>query len=230
MLFFFLEHFLFYDDIVRENPQILENSELIYSTCVSAGRTRIFDYEKLSDAYRKDVLEHYSYELARDTLPIGTVRIEGDYSYSTYYTTGNVQYLMIDLNVYENYENTINYLKETGIYLDNDIDIDNVASIEVTNYYPGHNANKEDMGELINLNLVSKSAVYDEESQINDILDNLLSQGYYSLWYDYNSASDSQYEVTVTLTSPKDIYGNMNSYFTFKMGMVPDFVIADTNE
>ena len=78
--------------------------------------TKDFSYSEFSDAIRKDLLENYNFDYVKNSFPIGSVE---------YYYNGD-KYIGLDMSIYENYTNTIEYLKKCDIYVDYVLDVDDI--------------------------------------------------------------------------------------------------------
>ncbi len=81
------------------------------------------------EAYKKDIDEKYSYSVSRFHLSKGTVQFTGDDDYQDY-ISGDIFYL--NYPVYDDYENTVAFLKQHGIYMDEQVPLDVIDSIRVT--------------------------------------------------------------------------------------------------
>ena len=210
---------VFHDDEVREFDELnYKTRKIQYNTPGRILTTTDMTYAELSDAYRKDMENNYNYKLVSTEKPIGRV----DYLNNTY-----DGYCSCGLNVYQTYTNTIALLTEYGIYMDAVIDIDTVESVEVTNYYPGNNIEDEDF-DVNSINVEATSIVYTENDKIRDIIENMVCNDYYCSWYKQNT--NEQFVIIVNFKSDKkDTMNTQQSYFSFEMGKVPDFVYSDTN-
>ena len=221
---------VFHDEKVRKEIGNLKDKKLTYSNSIVSKYVNEFDYAMLSDAYRKDIEENYSYELVSNSLPIGSITFDASSTYQRLMnTTTTIGYAVIDLNVYENYTNTISYLKKCGIYSENTLDVKYIDSVVVTNLYPGHDANTEPLNYLYSEDFETIEKTYTDEASIKEICDNAVYNGFYDVWYNYRDNSDNQYMIEFILKDPKDDFGTKNTYCSFRMGKVPDFVKADTN-
>ena len=211
-------HFdIFHDEDIRKADEKAFEHSLSYSVdAISENEsTRNFSFAKLSDAYRKDILENYSFKYMKQNMPIGSIT----------YDSNDNNYIYGNLDVFENYSNTIEYLKECGIYKSGEVDIDSVRQVKVTNYYPGYDLEETPISE-VDASVENSVKVYTDKEQIKEILEGTVSTNYYNPWYNYNAVND-QYYIEVTLDSDRTGYGGL--YYSFLKGKVPDFVAADTN-
>ncbi len=205
---------IFSDDTVREldNPSV---HNLSYESAGNSNATKSFSYEEFSDAYRKDILDNYSFEYMSKHMPIGCVIYEGN---SEHYVYGN-------LDVFDNYTNTIAYLTKLGIYKDNKLDLSEVREVKVDNYYPGYDVETMPY-EDIDLEVETSHASYTDPEQIKEILPVLIETGYYNPWFDYDLTND-QYSVMVFRKGEFNEYAS--TYYSILKGKVPQFVKEDTN-
>ena len=210
---------VFHDDKVREFDELnRKTGKIQYNAPGRVMTTTEMTYAELSDAYCKDLENSFSYKLVSTQVPIGRV----DYINSVY-----DGYCNCGFNVYKTYTNTIELLKKYGVFVDDSIDIDSIDSIEVTNYYPGYNMEDEDF-DINSINVESKSFVYTENDKIRDIIEKVICNDYYCSWYKRNL--NEQFVVIVNFkNNKKDMMNAQQSYFSFEMGKVPDYIYADTN-
>ena len=202
------------DDIVREldNPTL---HNLTYESSGDSESTKNFSYNEFSDAYRKDILENYSFEYMSKHMPVGSVVYEGN---SENYVYGN-------LDVFDNYSNTIAYLKKIGIYKESTLDVSSVREIKVDNYYPGYDTETMPYSD-VDINVETSHASYTDPEQIKELLSVIIESGYYNPWYDYSLIND-QYSVQVYRNGEFNEY--TSTYYSILKGKVPQFVKEDTN-
>ena len=70
------------------------------------------------------------------------------YDDDDYYSDDDYYYVDVSYPIYSTYTNTIEYLQSIGLYNDSARDVDNIKSITVENYYPGHDLEVEDESTL----------------------------------------------------------------------------------
>ncbi len=204
---------VFHDEIIREVMAKAGSKTLTFVTPTNSSSTKDFDYAEVSDAYRQDVLDNYSFLEVKNKMPVASVELEVNgesYAYGT-------------LEVYDNYTNTISLMKKYGIYSDSAINPEDIQKIVITNYYPGHDMDTEDYQDITE-DLESTSVTYTEKDKIKAVLEAAISTDYYNQWYNYNN-NNSGYSIEVYKN------GEMYSaaYYTFLKGKVPGFVAEDTN-
>ncbi len=217
---------VFYDDVIRENDINAVNRSVQYDCGLTRLDTDRLPYSELSDAYRKDILENYSFEMANNNLPVGQVQ------YSAYLPDNdgiNSDYTSYDMRVYANFENTIALLKKYGIYSESVLDVEYIENVCVTNNYPGYDISKMASDEIYNLEVESVSEYYADPEQIREIIDSSLSSEFYGMWFRYKDHFNDQYSIEINLSKPLGQYGSTTSYRNFLLGKVPEFVIKDTN-
>ena len=180
------------------------------------------DYEAFKLVYQQDVLQNYSYTMVNNNDFVGIFEISNyEYSDDDYY------YVDVSYPIYSTYTNTIEYLQSIGLYNDSARDVDNIKSITVENYYPGHDLEVEDESTLEYGN--SKSVEYIDMEQISEIMEHAVSANFVSDWFPYDKFNN-QYGINVQYDDAhkeNDTY--ISSYFFFEKGCVPDFVVKDTN-
>ena len=211
-------HFdIFHDEYIRAIDETAKDHTLRFTVASQSGSldTKNFSFAELSDAYRKDLLDNYSFMYMKEHMPIGTVE----------YDSKDDTYIYGTLDVYENFTNTIALLKKYEIFRSNEIETDKVRFIKVVNYYPGFDTEVTPAEELDG-NMESKDCTYSEKEQIEEILNASLCTGYYNPWYNYNNIN-SQYYAEIVLDNDDMYYGGFT--YSFLKGKVPDFVKADTN-
>ncbi len=205
---------IFHDDEVREMFARAENKTLRYSTPTESNDIRVFDYDAVSDAYRKDILENYRFLDIKEKMPIASLEVEIN---SDEYCYGN-------LEVYDTFTNTISLMRDYGIYSDSAVDLSDIKEIVVSNYYPGYDLNEIDVEDIEDVP-DSQSYTYTDKADIQAILDASISTDYYNQWYNYNN-NDSQYSIEVK----RDGETYTGAYYSFVKGKVPGFVAEDTNK
>lgn len=215
---------IFHDEEFREFDAYHEKTRTVYYNSGLIGEySSEVPYSELSDAYRKDIKEHFTYEMARANKPVGQIDYDNNF-YSGYASCS--------FNVYGNYENTIAVLKKYGIYSESTIDVDKVESVEVTNFYPGfdiENMSDEELQEMYMTTSESKSYIYTDRDEIKVIIENAVCTDFYSKWYTFNDEVNGQFSVMISVPSDNGSEESYKGYYSFRMGKVPDFVYSDTN-
>jgi ABC-2 type transport system permease protein len=204
---------VFHDDNIRNIFKASRNRTLSYVTPTASLEVKDFDYELISEAYRKDILANYNYKEIKDKIPVASIEL----------SVNDEDYLYGSLEVYDNFTNTITLMKQYGIYSKGVVESGDVKQIVVTNYYPGYDLETQDQNQVPD-DLENSTATYTEPEQIKAILEGTIYNGYYTQWFNYNN-SNPQYSVEVILNG--DTYGG--SYYAFLKGKVPGFVAEDTN-
>ena len=211
---------VYHDDEMRKYDNTNSKTRSVrYTSAGDSLTSSDISYVEISDAYKKDVEANFTFEMASVTHPIGQI----EYDNSTY-----DGYSSCTLNVYDCYTNTIELLKKYDIYLDDEFDVDMVDSIEVTNYYPGYDLEKQELDE-IDTSVDSKQFVYTDKDKIRDIIGNVVNNDYYSRWYMDAQLTNNQFGVVINARSAQNSAHSITGYYTFEMGKVPDFVYSDTN-
>ncbi len=207
----------FKDDFVRNADKETEHHTLRYSALGNTNDTKDFDYSRLSDAYRKDLLENYSFMDIKNKMPIGAVEYENNGS----------DYIYGSLDVYDSFVNTIALLKEYGIYSDASLKVEDIREVRVTNYYVGYDLEKDLQQNpgIVYEDTETLSKSYTDKESIEKIIAVSFSGGYPNPWFNYDNA-DEQYGIEIYMNGNKSHYNDM--YYTFFKGKVPDFVKEDT--
>ena len=206
---------VFHDEKIREADKKAVNRKLRYVTGIDTVEAKSFDYEEFSDAYRRDVLEYYSFKNMKDKMPVGSVE----------YEINDETYVYGSFDVYDTYSNTISLLKKYGIYTDSSLSVDDITSITVINYYPGYDLEQMDDNEYPD-SPDSREMTYTEKDKIEEILKGVISTDFYNPWYNYNN-NNAQYSAQIYTKGDRSRYDA--SYYTFLKGKVPGFVVEDTN-
>ena len=210
-------HFkVFDDDDIREDDRIAYNHELRYSSAGDTRDTKNFNYADFSEAIRKDILENYNFDHVKNNRPIGSIE----------YYSNSERYVGMDISVYENFTNTIAYLKNCDIYIDSELDLSDIKEVVVTNYYPGYDLENDSIDDIIEM-VDSKIMTYDDQDSISKILSASVCSDYYNPWQNYDSTYNGQYNIEIYTNSGSR--ATVPAYYTFLKGQVPDFVKADTN-
>ncbi len=217
---------VFFDDELRKFDEEAYLRTVRYSSSSGDKETASMTYKELSDAYRKDILEHYNFTLANNELPIGNIEYSANIPDSD---ENRITVTNYDLKVYSNFENTIALLRKYGIYSEHNLDVEYIESVCITNYYPGYDITKMDWDEINEIQTESKSEYYEDKKQIREILDSSYGSGFYGNWFDYRGRFNDQYGIEFKIRSAHDQYSNTSVYYNFMLGKVPDFVVKDTN-
>ncbi|WP_034453061.1 DUF6449 domain-containing protein [Butyrivibrio sp. AE2032] len=211
-------HFdVFHDEMIREVDAKSPDHNLRYNNNDqdSGLDTKHFSFAELSDAYRKDLLENYSFKYAKEHMPIGSIE----------YESNDDTYIYGSINVFENFTNTIALLKKYGIYSENDLDAEHISSVKVSNYYPGYDLEQVSVDDIDDAP-DTVFHTYTDKEQMAQILEQCICTNYYNEWFNYNLIND-QYHAEVMLDNEPSYYGGIG--YSFFKGKVPEFVKTDTN-
>ena len=122
--------------------------------CPSTNEDVEKKYSELLEAYEKD-LALYNYSEEKDEASLGIIYLEGNINNPENYAYGE-----ISLPIYENYSNSIEFLKKNNLWVNNTISSDTIRSATVTDY--GESEYMDVYG-----NYVSKSVL--EQSDAEDL-------------------------------------------------------------
>lgn len=212
---------VFHDDALRELEAKGAVATIEYTANGKTHRADSIPYSEISDAYRKDIMENYDFNLDRDNHPMGHLT----------YAISVPEYAYAEFDVYENFENTLNVLKKYDTYVDPTIDPSSVKQIIVTNFAPGadyDNMTSEEYAVYATGKEQTK-VTYEDRECIKQILESTFTSNYYGKWYEHSKYVNQQYMVEIFTDSPT--FSRYSApYFCFQKGKVPDFVVKDTNK
>ena len=204
------------DARVREADKATKSHTLRYISMNSNSDTRNFDYERVSDAYRKDLLENYTFSYIKESVPIGSIEYENN---------GTEDYIFGSLDIYDSFTNTIALLQEYGIYQVGALKASDIKEIRVTNYFVGYDLEENRDGDINYDNTKTSSVSYTDEENIEKIIEVSISNSYHNPWFNYDTINE-QFGIEVYLKGNSSSYSDQ--YYSFIRGKVPDFVKADT--
>ena len=115
------------DEAVYEGIKARKIEEITYDTGFRVENLPVESLDELREAYKKD-LEQVDYSTYREEFACGMVNI-------IVLTEGRSKRAWFEYTVYPSYENTIALLKEKGVYSEEYLNVEEVASITVTNYH-----------------------------------------------------------------------------------------------
>jgi len=235
-------------DAVLNDPQY--KMSVYYGDMVYQSRMSREELNELLERYRKDI-EKFSFLKAKESMPAGAVMIELEQELSENYYGGYVRTSSvkeIGINIYPFYENCVSYLKEKGYYMDMQVDLDDIAQIQVVNYNSeAAEKLRSQQGDVIedeavpavaktqyaglaNSTETSVYADYTEKEEIEQIASVIYPREFVSLRWDNGLTYDKEYEVVVYFKPGSEIvkeYGSSH-YYRFVEGTVPQFVQEDT--
>ena len=187
-----------------------DGGQLTYRTSYGSEYASGTLYQEFRENYLKDVAQ-FNFSFASTEPACGEVELQNFTEQNNLYT---------DYYVYPQYSNTIRFLKENGLYLDGSFPLNIIRSVKVTNYYPGHDLEKEKLADLNYQN--SREKDYTDRAQIREIMQNAVSYDY-GEWIP-NNYRNSQDTIEVYSGQRYDVVS-----YGFRTGEVPDFVKKDTN-
>lgn len=174
---------------------------------------------QLLDIYKEE-LSNMTLDVASDNYPISTFTI----SINDYYSIENY--------VYPTFEKTISFLKAHGFDATQKLDVKDINKIIISNQSylkdPNYmNYQKEYATYSMDKTYANNSAAaeYTNQEEIEAILPNLVQSDYY---WNNRTIYNMNTEIEVNIFFDVDVFGNeSNSYFFFKNGKIPDFVMED---
>ncbi len=210
----------FNDDRFRALDKEKDNRTVEYTNGLEAASTTKLSYEEISDAYRKDLLENYSFTLCKEELPIGQI---------VFSSTSKNFFADARFDVYAGFTNTIEALKKYEVFVPAEYDISKIDSVTVYNYYSGYDVESMTQEERDKLIANQVKVTYTDKKQIQQILDSMFNYSFPGEWYNHGTYFSPQYSIDIN--SGRTVYGGYgNGFFSFKPGEIPEFVVKDTNK
>lgn len=213
------------------------------------------ELEELLVCYRRD-MENFSFLKGKESMPVGAVRIElekvlSESWYDGYSRSSSI--MELGMNIYPFFENSISCLKEMGYYMDAQVDIEDVAQIQVVNYNSEaaerlREQQKTSAGVDIiltegtemastryNATSVNETETnvyvdYTQADEIAQIASCIYPREFLSGRWDNGRAGDGEYDVIIYFKPSSEIakeYGS-SVHYCFAEGEVPEFVQEDT--
>lgn len=236
---------------------------------ISATYGNMIYQQKMNNAQVKEFLEIYQKDLAlanfsnvRDNAPVGMLNfdVSEELSGSVYMgTNGNVSRATrgwnLGMYIYPFYEDSIDYLKEHGYYMDTQVNLEDIAKIQIVNYNSeiaqelqeertatagAAGIVTDDPATLLELGASGKYvdtdidtrvyADYVEEDQLKEIAECIYPYDMIIDDWDRGKKLDRDYEVTIYFKTDSEMTKNFgtNAWYGFLEGQVPDFVKEDT--
>ncbi|MDE5865786.1 MAG: chloride channel protein [Lachnospiraceae bacterium] len=205
------------EDMIRDNVCQVSYSNGTMDTKLSV------EASKLREAWMKD-MEQFDFSLARNNRQCGHLDFEIE------------EYRDWRLPVYENFENTISYLEEEGVYVPAKVRAEDVASITVINwnydkqngdawdrYYTG----SETRAAYVSQMEYQRREIYDNPDEIAEIVDAIFPE---EMCYDWKWESTKTYErgydvyITYKTDAEYKYIPTAEYKYEFLSGQVPDFV------
>ncbi|MBH1942038.1 hypothetical protein I5677_14140 [Mobilitalea sibirica] len=129
-------------------------------------------------------------------------------------------------NVYPTFVKTIAFLADHGFDVNDNVDVDNIKEIVITNYVTNKMVMDKYGDKIYRTSAyedLSKS--YTDKKEIEKIYPLLINRDYY---WDNQTIINAEDMVEVTVIVAVDEYGNVNQHsFYFEKGKIPDFVKQD---
>ncbi len=243
--------------------RVLTNED--YKVAATYGNTVYM--EKMSDAETREFLDIYQRDLklanftnVKNSVPVGIINlgITQELPWSVYMGASGIARSTrgwdVSLNIYPFYEESVSYLKEHGYYMDSQIKLEDIASIQVANdnSEAARKLIEKQQGEQADASVDAPAAVntksawasseydsgmstrvfadYSEEEDIKKIVDCICPQELVTQDWDMGTGLEVDYRVTIYFKADSEItktYGASATY-GFSEGQVPEFVREDT--
>lgn len=213
------------------------------------------ELKELLACYRKD-MEKFSFLKGKESVPVGAVRIELEKVLSESWYGGYARssaVMELGMNIYPFFENSISCLKEMGYYMDAQVDIEDIAQMQVVNYNSEaaeklreqqkasagadtiltegtEMADTQYNATSVNETETSVYADYTQSGEIEQIASCIYPREFIRGRWDNGASGDDEYEVIIYFKPGSEIvkqYGSSVVY-SFLEGEVPEFVQEDT--
>ena len=209
--------------------ELQKQMKITYSNGVITGEIAASDADGLRAAWMKD-MEKFDYTLARNNRPCGYIR----------WTLGS-EYMDWELPVYESFTDTIAFLEEQGAYYPVALRVEDIESLEVTNY---HYDERDEYDLMVATGQESAQALpargsgiderpsvvteqFDDPKEIEAILSAIYPN--LEMYWNESDAVDRNYEITISFQKDAAYpYGRGYYTFNFFSGQIPDFVVERT--
>ena len=203
---------------------------ITYSNGVTQMAVPTGDIQKIRKLWNEDMMKA-DFTMFRGNYPCGVLNLNFAGSY-----------MSTRLPVYENFTNTIAYLKEQGAYYPVKLNVEDIESITVTNYhneyYEMMNEEAEEMDMVTDSYYsddtyvdVSRQAEFRDEKEIEEILKGIYPAYVMNTGWNGYDAFDSNYDVQVVFKADSSYpYQRGGYYFAYQFlnGKVPGFVAEAT--
>jgi len=223
-----------------------------YGNLVYQHRMSVEELKELLACYRKD-MEAFSFLAVKDSVPVGAVSLELEKELSrnafggTYMRSSSI--MELGMNIYPFFENSIACLKNMGYYADPQVNIEDIAQIQVINYNrEAAERQREEQktaagaetiwaDEAVAYNQTSVDTAettvyvdYTDADQIEQIVSCIYPEELLGGRWDNGKSADNEYEVVVYFKPGSEIVKERGSsvYYCFIEGEVPEFVQEDT--
>lgn len=171
------------DDLMYEEICKYKIKEITYSNGFRIENLAVEDLDMLREAFLKD-LEQLDYSTYRDELCSGQIDI-------CVTNPKNRREAWIGFELYPSYTNTIQLLKERGIYHEKYFELEEIASITVTNYhhdlqqqaYEDARATGDVEAMIMQMNVnFEVHKTFTDETQIRELAEAIYPSGFTSYW------------------------------------------------
>ncbi len=226
-----------------------------YGNTVYMERMGFEEFKEFLKIYQRD-MELANFSNVKNSVPVGIVQLDitEELPWAVYRGASGISKSTrgwdLSINLYPFYEESLGYLKERGYSVDRQLNMEDIASIQVINY--NYEAAKklaekqeaEGGGDIIVSETASAGrygrydsdvatrvyADYTEEDEMREIADCIYPQDLVIGDWDNGKSLEEDYRVIINFKADSDImkyYGTSASY-GFVEGQVPDFVREDT--
>ncbi|MCM1126743.1 MAG: DUF6449 domain-containing protein [Lachnospiraceae bacterium] len=234
-------------EVVKENDRYEVTA--YYGNLVYEQKLNPDELETLLQCYRED-MEFYNFTRVKESTPAGIIRIEFEREIIGQYFSRGFSTVEMGINIYPFFEKSIACLKDLGIYMERQLNVEDVDRIYITNYNLEADEKLQELQKAEEAEAIlagttaervdyaiSESSIdarvyanYTERADVEQIADYLYAAGMLPGRWDDGAYYDSDYEVLVYFKAESDMsrkYGT-TAHYQFKEGEVPDFVKEDT--
>lgn len=222
---------------------------VLYGNSVYQQKLGIEDLKELLTLYKKDI-QTAGFSNVRENMANGYLLINTTTRHQSY---SSIRESFIE--IYPFFTECINYLKERGYYMENQIRPEDVERIQITNYNRKlQEAKEKELQESeaafstdaeTNLYLGAQAqragyygsdfdmrtfATYDDQAEIEKLAEYIYPENFSYANWSREKGADTEYSVTVYFKPDSNVakdYGN-TAYYSFIEGEVPEFVVKDT--
>lgn len=195
------------------NTEFYSASQISYSNGVSKLRIPYDKTAELMDIYRKDLL-NLTFTEQSSGLACGEINVYRDYTENHY--SSNVEW---NFPIFPSFENTLAFLKENGLFIENYVSADEVYCATVTDYtevsdddgYDEYNYDDYDYSDYAVTAEGFNSTDYTDKRQLAEILRAVYPESL--TWHSLFDAERIDKDYVVTLNNPSDseIYDSYES-------------------
>ncbi len=211
------ENYSIYNDDMFDTFKSIPKSQITYSTGARIENIPLEDLDTIRKHYIED-LNQSNYSTLKSEIICGMFNFSVEWR-----DGGNYNYFDVSYDIYPSYKNTIDYLKEKGLYTEKVLYPEEILSITVNNHHMEH----QQSADIYENTTVTK--VFTDEKQIEELADALYPSSFDSSFLGQDVLSDNYY-VTIQLrngTVTSSHYRGDNG-FSLISEKIPDWLDKET--